>query len=214
MASASSSVFINSNTALAHYPETSAGTNESTMSNGLSKCCGEPSPVYKRHSKGFESLESQVRTVLASRGRPVPLDELASRPSAEGLETTALELRRLTQVSREIAISVTAVIGIAETSLHEQPDAWRDCRAGTVLRDGGVELLKCLVRPDGPSRVIHRPGSRTRSRMAEARSGWRRMRFQSASASWPTRKLPNEPKRRPTANGDVRSGSSSRLRPS
>jgi RNA polymerase sigma factor (sigma-70 family) len=57
----------------------------------------------------FKSLETEIRTLLAARGRPIPIDDLANRLCANGLETSALELKRLSQVSSEIGISVGEV---------------------------------------------------------------------------------------------------------
>jgi hypothetical protein len=57
----------------------------------------------------FKALETEVRTLLTARGRPIPIDDLAKRLCVDGLETNAGELKRLSQVSSEIGISVGEV---------------------------------------------------------------------------------------------------------
>jgi hypothetical protein len=59
-------------------------------------------------AKRWDRLESEVRTALASRGRPALIDDLVARLrlSSAGVEITAPELRRLPQVSRQVVMSL------------------------------------------------------------------------------------------------------------
>jgi hypothetical protein len=53
----------------------------------------------------FKSIESEVRTFLASKGRPTPIDDVVKRLCAAGIETSAPEIKRLAHVSREVGLS-------------------------------------------------------------------------------------------------------------
>jgi hypothetical protein len=59
-------------------------------------------------AKRFQSIESAVRTLLASRGQPIHSNDLLKRLYAIDLETNAAELERLSVVSSEIGLSAGA----------------------------------------------------------------------------------------------------------
>jgi DNA-directed RNA polymerase alpha subunit len=54
----------------------------------------------------FRRLESEARTVLTSRGKPMSVHAVVDALSRAGMETTELELSRLGSVSKEIGVSV------------------------------------------------------------------------------------------------------------